>query len=110
MISCTWSPVRVLGKTFRLVGAGAGWCGWPPGGGGCGGACATVVTANKATPSKAAADAGTAFSLKMDRSSRRESLFLSDGTLRHKDAGPGQRFRSRDAGIVGDGIPQRPVE
>src|ERR1700757_2086395 len=57
IISCTWSPVRVLGRTLRLVGAGAGGCACcsPPGDGG---ACATVVTANNARPRTEAAAAG----------------------------------------------------
>src|SRR5579864_616443 len=57
MISCTWSPVRVLGRTLRLVGAGAGGCACSPPGPG-GGACATVVAANNARPRTEAAAAG----------------------------------------------------
>src|SRR5215469_1167766 len=115
IISCTWSPVSVLGKTFRLVGGGAGGCGCSAPGA-CPsagwGACATVLKANSATPSTAAAAAGrdreTAGN-KWGMSSRREvDLNWSDEILRNKDAVPWDAFGPGDACVAVDGIAQRP--
>src|SRR5947209_18177851 len=82
----------------------------PAGPCGAAGACAPVVTANKAAPSKAAvASTEREVSFKAEKSFRL-SLLLSDGTLGDKDATAGQTFRTGDAGVPGHGVPQRPVD
>src|SRR5580658_3790354 len=111
-MSWTWSPVRVLGRTFRLV--GAGWlcsccgCGLPAGGAG---AWATVSTAAANSAIVADRDIDDSFKPKISSWAGMSQNSLSDGRILHnRDAFAGQGSRAGDTVVTRQRKAERQID